>query len=137
MQKIGFLATYLKYRDKINPIFNSYSYFEKMYTNPKLTMFWIISNERRVGEIWIATGDDYAKIARIFVLKHWQNQGIAQTAILQVEQIFSSYDTWYLDTIMQEKNNCHLYEKLGYVRTKAEKKINSRMTVIDYEKHLK
>ncbi|MGN1123981.1 MAG: GNAT family N-acetyltransferase, partial [Eubacterium sp.] len=58
-----------------------------------------------------------ASIARIFVLKNWQNKGIAQNAIIQAEKFFDSYKLWTLDTIKQEKNNCHLYEKMGYKRT--------------------
>ena len=41
--------------------------------------------------------------------------------------------TWKLDTILQEKGNCHLYEKCGFVRVGEEKIINDKMTLIDYE----
>ena len=44
--------------------------------------------------------------------------------------------TWKLDTILQEKGNCHLYEKCGFVRVGEEKPINDKMTLIDYEMNL-
>lgn len=71
---------------------------------------------------------------RIFVLKEFQNKGIAQQAIKIAENLFPNNKRWCLDTIKEEKNNCHLYEKFGYKPTVKEKKINKRMTIIDYEK---
>ena len=43
-------------------------------------------------------------------------------------------DKWALDTILQEKGNCHLYEKLGYRQTGATHVVNERMTLVDYVK---
>ena len=42
--------------------------------------------------------------------------------------------TWRLDTIKQEKGNCHLYEKCGFIRTGGERIVNENMTLVDYEK---
>ena len=61
-------------------------------------------------------------------------RGIAQQTINQVEIMYNSYGLWKLDTIMQEKKNCHLYEKLGNEKTGQHQKINKRMTLIYYEK---
>lgn len=135
--RIGFMPIFLKYRDKINPVFRNYFDFIKYYKSPKLTMLWIVFDSKKVGQIWIKTSDDYASVARIFVLKKWQNRGIAQQAIIQSERIFYSYSLWNLETIMQEKKNCHLYEKMGYEQTGQEKKVNNRMTLIYYEKRKK
>lgn len=134
--RIGFLPTFIKYRDKINPVFRNYFDFRKYLKSPNLRMFWIVSDSRRVGQIWIITSSEYASLGRLFVLKRWQNQGIAQEAIAKAEKMFASYKLWRLDTIEQEKNNCHLYEKMGYVKTGHKKIINRRMTIIDYEKRL-
>ena len=73
-------------------------------------------------------------LARIFVLKKYRDKGIAQQAILLSESFYPDCRRWCLDTIKQEKRNCHLYEKLGYIPTGVQKKINNRMTIIDYEK---
>jgi hypothetical protein len=42
-----------------------------------------------------------------------------------------------LDTILQEKGNCHLYEKIGYKKTGKIEKINERMDIVYYEKRNK
>lgn len=39
-----------------------------------------------------------------------------------------------LDTILQEKGNCYLYEKMGYRKTGKTEKINDRLTLVFYEK---
>ena len=43
---------------------------------------------------------------------------------------------WHLFTIKQEKRNIHLYEKFGYTATDYERKINKRMTIVEYEKEI-
>ena len=63
-------------------------------------------------------------------------RGIAQQVIKIAENLFSANKRWCLDTIKQEKNNCHLYEKLGYTPCGVERKINKRMTIIKYEKRI-
>ena len=35
---------------------------------------------------------------------------------------------WELDTILQEKGNCHLYEKMGYKQTGETKVVNESTT---------
>ncbi len=137
MHRKGFMPTFIKYHDKINPIFMPYSKFKRYYNNPWLTMFWIITDGIKVGQIWIKTNDISLEIARLFILNNYQNNGFAQTAIQLAEKIYSNYDDWQLDTIKQEKNNCHLYEKMGYMPTGEEKIINSKMTVINYRKSFK
>lgn len=91
---------------------------------------------KAVGEIWITVSNDTAKLARLFVLKEFQNRGIAQQAIRNAENLFPGNKRWCLDTIKQEKNNCHLYEKMGYISFGTERKINKRMTIINYEKRM-
>lgn len=41
---------------------------------------------------------------------------------------------WELDTILQEPENCYLYEKMGYCQTGKIKVINERLTLAFYEK---
>lgn len=73
-------------------------------------------------------------ISDLFVLKKYQNNGIAQYVINSVHSKYSDYKYWHLFTIKQEKANCHLYEKLGYTQTGFERKINKRMTLVEYER---
>lgn len=100
-------------------------------------MYFIFCDDKPVGQIWIAKKENEIKLARLFVLKEFQNRGIATKALQQAEQIFSGRQRWSLDTIKEEKNNCHLYEKFGYRQIGIEKIINRRMTIIEYEKETK
>lgn len=136
MHRRGFLPTFLKYYDRINPIFESYRKFKFFYHYPDTYMFWIMLDGMDVGEIWINIKDGSARLARLFVLKEFQNKGVAQNAIKIAENLFPDYKRWRLDTIKEEKNNCHLYEKLGYIPCGVERRINKRMTIIEYEKRI-
>ncbi|MCR4939294.1 MAG: GNAT family N-acetyltransferase [Treponemataceae bacterium] len=74
-------------------------------------------------------------ISPVFVLPKYQNQGIATAAIKKAFELYPSPQVreWRLDTILEEKGNCHLYEKLGFVQVGEPKKINDRMTIVDYQ----
>ena len=60
--------------------------------------------------------------------------GFAQQAILEAERIYGE-DNWSLDTILQEKGNLHLYEKLGYRQIGKIEKISDIMDIVYYEKN--
>ncbi len=75
-------------------------------------------------------------ISPIFILPTYQNKGIAYTVIQLLFEKYKQAVAWRLDTILQEKGNCHLYEKCGFVRVGEEKKVNEKMTLIDYEKEV-
>ena len=72
-------------------------------------------------------------ISPIFVLPEFQNQGIAYAAIQKAFEMCPQIETWKLDTIKQEKGNCHLYEKCGFKRVGDEKVVNDKMTLVFYE----
>lgn len=138
MHRKGFMPTFLKYRDWFyNPLFQNYTKIKQYYNHENMFMYFIICDSIEVGQIWIYIKEDSGRLARLFVLKEHQNQGIATKAIKLAEEIFSDRQRWCLDTIKQEKNNCHLYEKSGYKQTGSEKIINKRMTIINYEKEIK
>ena len=61
--------------------------------------------------------------------------GKTQKAMTMIEGYHSDAAKWVLSTILQEKGNCHLYEKLGYIQKKEEILIiNENMTLVFYEK---
>ena len=74
------------------------------------------------------------RISQMFILPQYQNKGYAQEAIKDIELLYSDAKTWELDTIKQEENLCHLYEKMGYKRTGKERELQPGMTLIDYVK---
>lgn len=77
---------------------------------------------------------DVLYISPLFILPEFQNGGIGQTAIRKIFDLYPDTITWRLDTIKQEKGNCHLYEKCGFVRTGGEHAVNENMTLVYYEK---
>ena len=73
-------------------------------------------------------------ISPIFIIPEFQNKGIASTVIEQLFDIYPNTIEWRLDTIKQEKGNCHLYEKCDFVRTGEEIVVNKKMTLVKYVK---
>lgn len=73
-------------------------------------------------------------ISPLFILPEYQNKGIGYKTIQKLFGIYPEAVTWRLDTILQEKRSCHLYEKCGFKRTGKEKQVNEFMTLVDYEK---
>ena len=55
----------------------------------------------------------YKRLSPIFIMKEFRGRGYAQQAIQLAEEIHGS-SGWELDTILQEKGNCYLYEKMRY-----------------------
>ena len=51
------------------------------------------------------------------------------------EKFVKISDHWCLDTILQEKGNLRLYEKMGYVQTGKVEHINEKMDIVFYEKN--
>ncbi len=73
------------------------------------------------------------RISPVFVMPEYRNKGYAQKAMQLAEEIHGS-SNWELDTILQEKGNCHLYEKMGYYRTGKTEVINDKLTLLFYKK---
>ena len=112
---------------------------EKVETRLKqdFTFFYFICiGQQKVGAIRIIDKKEDGKnkrISPIFILPAFQGKGIAQKAIRLCEEMHGN-ENWELDTILQEPENCHLYEKMGYRQTGKTKVINERLTLIFYEK---
>lgn len=101
MQKKCFKPIYEKYYDETSPCKESFAKFVSRTTKPSFQMYWIIDNSTKVGQIWIATKNDTAKLARLFVLPKYQNKGYATKAIIDIEKLYSYYNHWQLDTIKE------------------------------------
>lgn len=136
MQKRGFFPTYLKYFDKINPIFKSYSAFKKKYNRENTMLYFVVYDGINIGEIEIEFKKDFVHISEFFILAEYQNKGIGQQVLQCIHNMFNDYKHWHLMTIKQEQRNCHLYEKFGYTKTQLEVPVNKRMTIIEYERKL-
>ena len=89
-----------------------------------------------VGAVRIVNKNDGSRkrISPIWIMGEFRNKGYAQQAMIELENIYGS-DHWCLDTILQEKGNLHLYEKMGYVQTGKVEHINEKMDIVFYEKN--
>ena len=105
--------------------------FEKIQYS---SFFKIILESQLIGGIRVVRKNTSYWISPIFILPEFQGKGIAQQAIQKIEELFTNFNTWELQTILQEKGNCYLYEKMGYERTDFEEIINDKMTLIGYKK---
>ena len=137
MQKEAFGGLLEKYQDHgISPASESYERIIEKYEMEGSFYYFISDSGVNVGVIRIADKQDGSRkrISPIWVMSAYRNKGYAQAAIMEAERIHGA-DNWSLDTILQEKGNLHLYEKLGYHRTGKIEKINDRMDIVYYEKN--
>ena len=137
MQKEAFAQLYAKYQDtKTSPATEEFEDLLFRYNQPETTYYFITAESVKVGVIRIVDCKDGVirkRISPIFIMPEYRNKGYAQQAIAEAERIHGEQH-WKLDTILQEKGNCYLYEKLGYHQTGKAEQINDKMTIVYYEK---
>ena len=126
-----------KYQDfETNPANEPISNVEMRLKQNFTFFYFIFVDNKKVGAIRVVDykeRDRNKRISPIFVLPEYRNKGIAQSAIKICEEIHGNTN-WELSTILQEKGNCYLYEKLGYYPTGKTQVINDRLTLIFYHK---
>ncbi|MDQ7094024.1 GNAT family N-acetyltransferase [Desulfosporosinus sp. PR] len=137
MQIESFMPLLLRYQDFATSPANEP--IEKVITriSQYFTDYYMIkSNGIIVGGIRIVKMDCHRyRISPIFILPEYQGKGIAQIVFQMVENLYCDAKVWELDTLLEERGNCYLYEKLGYKPGKT-RPINSKMTLVFYEKYL-
>ena len=135
MQRLAFSELLAKYQDReTNPACQTLERVWEKVTQADSFFYWIKWEEEPVGGIRIfARANESKRISPLFVLPKYRNRGIAQRAVRLAEELYGGKD-WVLGTILQEKGNCHLYEKMGYRPTGEMKEINDKMTLIFYKK---
>ena len=137
MQKEAFAELYAKYQDtQTSPATEKYEDILFRFNQPETTYYFITSEKVKVGVIRIVDHKDGVtrkRISPIFIMPGYRNKGYSQQAIKEAERIHGEQH-WKLDTILQEKGNCYLYDKIGYHQTGKTEKINDKMTIVYYEK---
>ena len=105
------------------------------FEQPWTRYYFIEAEGKDVGAIRVVDKRDGSRkrISPLWIMKEFRGKGYAQDAIRAVEDLYGK-DNWCLDTILQEKGNLHLYEKMGYKRTGRIERINERMDIVFYEK---
>ena len=137
MQKEAFAELYKKYQDtETSPATEKYEDILFRFNQPETTYYFITADNVKVGVIRVVDFKDCItrkRISPIFIMPKYRNKGYAQQAIAEAERVHGEQH-WKLDTILQEKGNCYLYEKLGYHQTGKTEQINDKMTIVYYEK---
>ncbi len=136
MQVEAFTGLLEKYRDyEMSPAAESMDKVTARFGQPWTTYYFIMADDEKAGVIRVVDKKDGSRkrISPIWIMSEYRNKGYAQQAILEAEKIYGP-DHWCLDTILQEKGNLHLYEKLGYHRTGRIDKVSDRMDIVFYEK---
>ena len=136
MQVEAFSGLLEKYQDfETSPATEDIDKVIARYEQPWTTYYFIMSDDEKAGVIRVVDKKDGSRkrISPVWIMQEYRNKGYAQQAIQEAERIYGS-DNWCLDTILQEKGNLHLYEKLGYHRSGRIDRINDRMDIVYYEK---
>lgn len=137
IQRTAYKPLYEKYQDHdTNPYLEHEETTLQKYMRENTKGYLFVENGAAVGCVRVALYPDMksAKISALAVLPQYQGQGIAQQALSVIENLHKDVERWFLDTILQEPGNCHLYEKLGYRRSGKIETINDKMTLVFYEK---
>ena len=136
MQTEAFADLLQKYEDyDMSPAAEGIDKIVARFEQPWTKYFFIEAEGKDVGAIRVVDKQDGSRkrISPLWIMKEFRGRGYAQDAIRAVEALYGA-DNWCLDTILQEKGNCHLYEKMGYRKTGKIEHINERMDIIFYEK---
>ena len=137
MQVKSFKNLLDKYQDfETNPASETILNVEMRLKQNFTFFYFIFIDNKKVGAIRVVDYKEKNKNKRIsplFILPEYRNKGIAQSAIKICEEIHGNTNQ-ELSTILEEKGNCYLYEKLGYHPTGKIQVINDRLTLIFYHK---
>ncbi len=136
MQVEAFTELLEKYRDyETNPAAESVEKIRQRFEQPFTYYYFITVDSEKVGFLRVVDKKDGSRkrISPIGILPAYRNKGCAQAAIKAAEAIHGA-DHWSLDTIITEKANCYLYEKMGYRKTGETRRINEKLTLVFYEK---
>ena len=137
MQAEAFMGFYEKYQDaETSPATEPLGKMEWRLSQPHIYYYYIMRDETIVGAFRVIDRKELGipkKLSSIFIMPEYRNQGLAQKAIRLAEEIHGERN-WVLDTILQEKGNCHLYEKMGYYQTGETKIVNDKLTLVSYQK---
>lgn len=137
MQVQAFQKLLDKYQDlETNPANETKEKIKTKLLQKQTFFYYIYEGNDIVGAIRVIDKKDGSRkrVAPLFIMEKFRNKGLAQKAFCEIERIHGK-DNWELDIIFQEKGNCYLYEKLGYIRIGEIDRINDRMDIVHYIKN--
>ncbi|MGC4379306.1 GNAT family N-acetyltransferase [Fictibacillus sp. Mic-4] len=126
-----------KYKDyDTNPANETIERVRTRINHPNGGFYKILFDDVLVGAICVFWREETQFwISPMFILPEYQGKGIAQKALRLLEELFPQATTWELRTILEEKRNCYLYEKMGYKQLENWKQsLNEKATLVHYKK---
>ena len=136
MQKKSFQKLLETYRDyETNPGAEDIQKIIARMNQVETHYYFIQHNKINVGalRVFCEDGGALCRISPLFILPEEQNNGYAQAALRLIETMYRP-QKWTLDTILEERRNCHVYEKAGYRKTGEVKTLKEGMHLVRYEK---
>ena len=136
MQVESFMSLYEKYQDTdTSPATEKLEKIVMRLEQDFTYFYYIVADGVTVGAIRIVDfrNDEPKRISPLFIIKEHRGKGYAQKAMLLAEELHGG-SNWELETILQEKGNCYLYEKMGYYQTGKTHQINEKLTLVFYKK---
>lgn len=136
LQIKAFLPLLEKYQDhSTNPACEPLEKTIERITSDSKGFYKILIKNQIVGGIAFKhVSDQTIWIGPIFVDPDFQNQKIAQQALIQFEAIFPNITKYELATLSKESGNIHLYLKLGYKLQAKKQKLNDQLDLVFFEK---
>lgn len=136
MQKEAFQPLLDKYQDfETSPANETLERLLLRIEHPSECFLKILEGNKLAGGVrvhWKENNEYW--IGPLFIAPVFQGRGIAQKAMKQLEKGFPDAMSWELATILEERGNCYLYEKLGYERTGKAEKLNEKTTLGYFKK---
>ena len=134
IQKEVFMPLYEKYQDHgTSPVNQTLEKFLKRFEIGDY--YKILYKSYLVGSVFVYEKEPgVMKLHIINILRRSQNKGIAQEVMKRLELMYPQATCWELETILSEKRNCYLYEKMGYAQSGELKIINDKLTLVSYKK---
>ncbi|MGI2328266.1 GNAT family N-acetyltransferase [Planococcus sp. YIM B11945] len=136
MQKAAFWPLLEKYKDvETSPAAETLERVTSRITHREGVFCKIWADGKLAGAINIKWKEDERFwIGPLFVLPEYQGKGIAQEAMRQAEVQHPQAKSWELATLLEERGNCYLYEKMGFSKTGKYEKLNHLATLVYYRK---
>jgi isopentenyldiphosphate isomerase len=134
LQKRVFKQIYETYQDhEISPVNQTMGKFLGRFERGDY--YKIIYQNILAGSVFVYEKEPGKMVLHIInMLEEYQSKGIAQETMKRLEGMYPQAESWQLETILTEKRNCYLYEKMGYVQSGELKVINDKMTLVNYVK---
>ena len=113
IQRTAYKPLYEKYRDDdLNPYMESKETVLQKYTRPGTVGYLFFLQKMPVGTVRVTLypHSKSGKISALGVHPQYQGQGIAQQALLKIEEIHADVERWFLDTILPL---CESGQRLG------------------------